>query len=233
MASNQKTTRNTISRAPKSKPGLRLFILILFLLSVSCQYSALFDEGESTPSGSVLFQDDFSDVTSGWIQDYSANGSTDYQDSGYRITLTSPNWLMWSIPKLQFNDVRIEVDATKVSGPDNNSHGIICRYIDEGHFYSFAISSDGYYGIAKFIAGEGALIDMQTMQYSQAIHQGEGTNHLSVECVGDSLSLSVNGEELVRVIDGDYRSGEVGLIASTYDEPGTDILFDNFSVLKP
>jgi len=208
-------------------------VCVVLLLSVSCQYSALFDEGESTPRGSVLFQDDFSDVSSGWIQDYNANGLTNYLDSGFRITLTSPNWLMWSVPHLQFNDVRIEVDATKMSGPDNNNHGIICRYIDEGHFYYFTISSDGYYGIAKFIAGKGTLLNMQTMQYSQAINQGESTNHLSVECVGESLKLSVNGEELVRVIDGEYRAGEVGLIASTYDEPGTDILFDNFSVLKP
>jgi hypothetical protein len=35
------------------------------------------------------------------------------------------------------------------------------------------------------------------------------------------------------VSDSDFASGDVGLLAGTYDEVGTDIHFDNFVVRKP
>jgi hypothetical protein len=35
------------------------------------------------------------------------------------------------------------------------------------------------------------------------------------------------------VPDTSFTSGDVGLIAGTYEEAGTDVLFDNFVVTKP
>jgi hypothetical protein len=35
------------------------------------------------------------------------------------------------------------------------------------------------------------------------------------------------------VEDDTYASGDVGLIAGTFDEPGTDIRFDDFVVYRP
>ncbi|MEE8122137.1 MAG: hypothetical protein V3T55_11440 [Anaerolineales bacterium] len=60
--------------------------------------------------------------------------------------------------------------------------------------------------------------------------QGNTSNHLGVECVGSGLSLYANGVKLAEVVDSDFASGDVGLIAGTYDIPGTEIHFDNFVV---
>jgi len=38
---------------------------------------------------------------------------------------------------------------------------------------------------------------------------------------------------LTSVADSTLSSGDVGLLASTYDEAGVDILFDNFTVTTP
>jgi hypothetical protein len=38
---------------------------------------------------------------------------------------------------------------------------------------------------------------------------------------------------LTSVTDSTLTSGDVGLLASTYDEAGVDILFDNFIVTVP
>jgi hypothetical protein len=65
------------------------------------------------------------------------------------------------------------------------------------------------------------------------INQGDATNHLQASCIGNSLSISVNDQNLISVEDADFLSGDVGLIAGTYDSSGTDIHFDNFRVLKP
>ena len=38
---------------------------------------------------------------------------------------------------------------------------------------------------------------------------------------------------LTEVTDTTFASGEVGLIAGTFDTPGTDVLFDDFTVYQP
>ena len=59
------------------------------------------------------------------------------------------------------------------------------------------------------------------------------TNRLRVDCIGNRLSLYVNGEIVAEVTDGDLASGDVGLASGTYDDPGTDMRFDNFVVYRP
>jgi hypothetical protein len=129
--------------------------------------------------------------------------------------------------------VIIEVDATKVAGPDDNDFGVICRYQDENNFYFFEISSDGYYSVGKYKENQLELIGMQQMQTSDAIRQGQATNRIRASCIGSLLSLSVNGHKLIEVEDIEFSTGDVGLIAGTFETPGTDILFDNFTVIKP
>jgi hypothetical protein len=74
---------------------------------------------------------------------------------------------------------------------------------------------------------------MEKMQTSDVIRQGQATNRIRATCNGSLLGLSVNGYDLVEVEDVDFTAGDVGLIAGTFETPGTDILFDNFKVLKP
>jgi hypothetical protein len=68
---------------------------------------------------------------------------------------------------------------------------------------------------------------------TDAIRQGEATNHIRADCVGSSLTLHVNGAELAEVQDDTLASGDVGLLAGTFDQPGTELLFDDFVVKRP
>ena len=74
---------------------------------------------------------------------------------------------------------------------------------------------------------------MDAMQPSEAIQQGGAQNTIRADCVGSTLSLYVNGQKLDEVQDTEFASGDVGLIAGSFDTPGTDIHFDNFVVTKP
>lgn len=212
-----------------------LALILLLLSSLACQ--TLSGGGGSSTGGTtnsnILFQDDFSDPGSGWDSVRTDDGVTDYENDAYRIFVNTDNMDVWANPGLSFTDVRIEVDATKAGGPDDNDFGVICRYEDVDNFYFFIISSDGFYGIGKVLDGEQNLIGADSMDTSDAIRQGNATNHITAECVGSTLSLSVNGTHLQTVEDTDFASGDVGLLAGTYDEPGTDILFDNFVVTAP
>jgi hypothetical protein len=188
--------------------------------------------GADVPSG-VLFQDDFSDPSSGWDQVNEVEGITDYTNGVYRMLVNTDNTDIWANPSLNFTDTVTEVEATKVGGPDDNDLGLICRYQDESNFYFFIISSDGFYGIAKVSDGEQVLVGLESMEYSEAINQGNNTNRLRADCIGQTLTLYVNDQQLLQVTDAQFGSGDVGLIAGTFDVAGTDIHFDNFVVRQP
>ena len=185
------------------------------------------------PAGAVLYEDDFEDASSGWVSQRDADGITDYDQGGYRIKVDIAEWFFWVEAGRTFTDVQIDVDATKLGGPDSNELGVICRYKDTHNFYFFTITSDGYYGVTRLADEEYILIGMDELKYSDAILQGDATNHLQAICKGDNLQLYVNGSLLADVRDATLTSGDVGLIAGTTETPGVDILFDNFVVTRP
>ena len=207
---------------------------ILTLISLSCASIPQLISPFEIQSGEVQFQDDFSDPTSGWVRRNEKDiGNLDFVNQGYQIYVKQTHTALWSGPGYNFHDVQLEVDATKIEGPDNNDFGIVCRARDQNNYYFLVISSDGYYGIGKVIDGKPQLIDMDDMPPNEYILQGQQTNHLRADCIGKDLSLYVNGSHLVTVRDSEFGSGDVGLVAGTFDHPGTRIHFDNFSVLMP
>jgi hypothetical protein len=182
----------------------------------------------------VLFYDDFSDPNSGWDRVDESDYMTDYYENAYRMIENNDMKDIWANPdNLSFGDVTVEVDATKNGGPDDNDFGVICRYQDTDHFYYGIISSDGYFGIIKVTLDGSESVGRDYLEYSDLIIQGYATNHIRFDCIGDVLTLYVNGDKLDQQTDSEYASGNVGLIVGTYNTPGTDILFDNFIVLQP
>ena len=58
-------------------------------------------------------------------------------------------------------------------------------------------------------------------------------NEIQAVCKGNHLILIVNDVRLLQVEDHYLDTGDVGLIVGNFSEPGVDILFDNFIVVKP
>jgi hypothetical protein len=213
---------------------IRSYVSLMLLASAMltlCQACNLLEP--PVESGSVLFQDDFSRAASGWDRYSDDTYLTDYEDGGYRIAIFTTETNVWARPHLDFGDTLVQVLATKIEGPDDNVIGVLCRYQDARNFYFFLMSSDGYYGIGIVQDGEEILLSSETMLPSEAINQGEATNHIRADCVGEELSFYINGALVSQAIAADWTRGDVGLIAGTYEKPGTDVLFENFSVLLP
>ena len=213
------------------------FVGALAVLALAC---SVLPSGSGTsaisgadPSAEVLFADDFSDPSSGWDRIQADEGVTDYANGRYRIFVNQPQHDYWANPGRSFGDVRVEVDATKAGGPDDNDFGLICRYQDTGNFYAFLISSDGYFAIMKVSQGNSEMLGTDGMELAEAVRKGGTTNHIRGDCVGNQLTLHVNGQRVHSVNDSTFSSGDVGLLAGTYGESGTDIHFDNFFVYKP
>ncbi|OGO63335.1 MAG: hypothetical protein A2029_06960 [Chloroflexi bacterium RBG_19FT_COMBO_47_9] len=185
----------------------------------------------ATPTPSLLLSDDFSDPNSGWPSTNEPDYLDDYYNGAYRMVENLVNTTSWAYPdSYSFTDVSINVDATKNGGPDENDMGVICRFQDDDHFYFGLITSDGYYGIIKMNLGEFSVLGAEYLAYSDLINQGSASNHIRLDCIGDVLTLYANGHQLDLQTDAEYTHGNVGLIIGTYETPGTDILYDNFTV---
>jgi hypothetical protein len=126
----------------------------------------------------------------------------------------------------------MEVDAGKLGGPDENRIGLVCRFTGD-EYYFFMITSDGYYGTGVYTGGQAVLLDQSEMQANGNIKKGLAVNHLRADCVGDTLTFYVNGFEVISVQDATLESGDIGLLAGTFSQPGVDVIFDNFVALKP
>lgn len=208
---------------------LYMIILILALSTLACFTTST----QSTPSN-ILLSDDFSTTDKKWDQTNETAGTTDYYNNAYRIVVNATNTDAWANPgKESFIDVHIEADVTKNGGPDDNDFGIICRYTDESKFYYALISSDGYFSIMKMTSDGQNYLGRESMVESDKIIQGAATNHIRFDCLGSTLTLYVNGSLIDQQTDTEYTTGNVGLIAGTFDTAGADILFDNFIVYKP
>lgn len=184
---------------------------------------------EIPQQGEILFEDDFQ-TPRGWdtgggeyVRRWLASGE-------YFIQVIPENYFGWANPGLDFTDAVISVDVRAERSSGQSDFGVLCRYQDDDNFYALEASEDGYYAIWKSVAGE--FYDLVSWSYSDRIPQNQPVR-LTAACIGDTLSLAVNGELLASVTDNDHGSGDVGLIAGTWEVADQVMAFDNFVVRSP
>ena len=191
------------------------------------------------PSG-VLFQDDFSNISSGWDKNTGAQVTTNYDNGRYLISVGQPAVDVWAQPGLDVTDVAVTVQAQFSAGPVNNEYGVMCRYQRGGDgkssFYFFVISTDGYYALGKVSKDVRKILNPSqgSPQPTTAIKPDQaGINAISATCSGTHLTLTVNGTPVGDFTDDELKHGDIGLIAGTYDEGGVQIHFDDLIARRP
>lgn len=219
----------TSSRGSFGKAGLYLSSFVLLI--TSCLPVPATEPVKSGNPGDVLYQESFVDNTSGWDRVLNDGGIMDYDSGGYRILVRGAKMNFWSTPPGNFGDVRVEVDVTKLNGPDENRAGLMCRY-QNGNYYFFIVSNDGFYAIGKFTDGQAILIGQESMAPTEFI-ESDGINHLRADCIGNTLTFYVNFNQVAVTQDADFTAGGVGILAGSFNEPGVDVLFQNFVVMQP
>ncbi len=181
----------------------------------------------------VLFQDDFSDPSSGWEVGNYNQGSVGYRDGAYFVTSAGEKKRMWGVANRSFDNLIIEVEARQVSAPasNDNAYGVSCRVQADDDAYNLVISGDGFYAIQKIEDGSFQMLVDWTR--SDVINQGNATNHLRAVCDGSRLALYCNGQLLAETTDSTYASGDIALMVTTYESEPTEVLFDNLVVRTP
>jgi hypothetical protein len=210
---------------------LTLLLCILLIPALACSTTSIAES--LVPSGGVLYQDFFSDPQSGWGELKSPAGTAGYINGAYHISVNQANVNLWTHPGKDFATVHEEVSIMPAAGPQANRMGLVCRLKDDKNFYFFAISADGYYGIGKMKAGQTSLLTGSEMLPHNSILTGSQINRIRADCIGNLLILYVNNVLVTSAKDEDFASGDVGILAGSFDQPGADVYFDNFVVYKP
>lgn len=190
---------------------------------------------QPTPTPTVLFSDDFSDPSSGWSTFSDSDGSAFYQGGWLHVKNNKYSEVStYSYANQYFTDFIVEVEMKLVDGADVNWQTVTCRMDDWGNGYSFGIGADGMYIAAK-------IVDYLPSTYfrdpTSSIHvlKGKGvTNLVHIECIGSTLSFSVNGHLLGQFTDYTYTGGDILLGADSASWSAfTEVAFDNIVVTAP
>ena len=207
------------------------FMLLALLLLLSACSDGTGSAAEvvlpTLASDAILFQDDFSNPKSGWDRASQGGNSTDYADGKYRITLATPQQDIWANPYQYFDqDIIVDVDVWQNPSTVQAAYGIICGYSDVNNFYALTVGGGGYVEIFRY--QQGRRLTLYSAENQPGIDSEH--NHLEALCASSALQLRVNGSVVAEVEAQEFLYGDVGLIASSFDETPVEILFDNFIV---
>jgi uncharacterized RDD family membrane protein YckC len=190
--------------------------------------------------GEVLFQDDFSDPSSGWDAGVLREGEFGYAEGAYRIfAKQAGRQLQSNIAGPRVEALRLEFEATQLAGASGDLVGARC-YTDVdanvGYLLGIAPVQRGY-GISAFRRGDYTLLESSGEEVDSIRPLGE-ENQLRVDCVAPPdgptvLTLAVNGQALVRAEDERGRLGfdAFGFFVDT-TEGGAEAVFDDLVVTE-
>jgi hypothetical protein len=187
---------------------------------------------QPTPS-TVLFED--SEFTNSCNTESTSDVERFVENGQFMMRVPTPSYVGWTeCTDVEYTDFVMEVDATQVSGPDNNAYGVIFRYgLESDEFYAFIISGDGYYAFSVDGANHTDPEFLVEWTESSAISKGMQTNRIKVAAVGSNMKYYVNDQLLGEVQDARFTTGTIGFFAGTVDEGNVQIAFDNLRISEP
>lgn len=181
----------------------------------------------------VLFADN--EFTDSCALDSTTDVERFVENGQFHMRVSTPLFVAWTkCTQVEYSDFILEADATQISGPDNNTYGIVFRYgLDSKEFYTFLISGDGFYVFTVDGAERDEPEILVDWTESSAINKGAQTNHIKVAAVGGNMKYYVNDQFLGEVQDTRFRTGVVGFFAGSLDEGGVQVSFDNLVISQP
>ena len=192
--------------------------------------------------GTVVFSDNFDDVTrpNFPLNQRSATESKGYIDGQYEMIDGNPNFGVFETVPGTYPNATIALDVRLMGGPPIAAALVACR--SEGaNAYVFGILPEGIVpgrfpgAPPTFIGPRVRLVRQQPGADATLIDEGPSPpvrgkgewNHVELTCNGSTISASVNGTEVLSVLDSTYSGGRhrFGLTGN-----GSTARFDNLTV---
>ncbi len=200
-------------------------------LAAQAQVRATAGITQGVGSGTVLYANNLTSPSGGWINDGS---QCFFSPQGYHVSTYFMHTIAWCYAsEPYFSNVIITAQAQLVRG---DVYGLIFRLTPWSKaFYVLELHQDGEY---RFIRAQGSnplnwltLIDWTP---SSAIHNGSGQiNTFLIICDGSHFRFYINKQLLVSTItDMAYRGGSIGFLAGGDSQGGTEAIFSNLWVFQ-
>ena len=210
-------------------------------------------------AGELLYVTTFDAFNEDWQQyegRLSAQVTTDGQNAAMQITVDDVREGAFTLLDRMFSDFDLIVEARQTAGPEDLNapgFGVIFRHQNNDNFYSFLISSDGYYQVSRRRGGvDEALSDWAE---TPLIHPGQAANTIRVIAQGHTFEFFINDEQVplcltlwnpavpgecidsepvMQLVDDTFPpQGRIGLGARSFDQGGVMVAFDNLLVCGP
>lgn len=131
-----------------------------------------------------------------------------------------------------YTDVQLQLVTTN-NGNNSNGVSLICRASSSG-WYEFQVSNSGQYGIYAFDTAKQTMVPLATNN-STAIKSGLAQNTYTASCVGNSLTLAINGQQVESITDSQLNltQGQIGFGVSSPQGIPVDVQINSLEVSAP
>lgn len=235
--------------------------LIIILLLVLVLAGAVYVNGQaanwhyvaSGQPAELLYAAAFDGFQDEW-ETYNERRVAEITDGVIRLSNSQSNNGSYSVTKTRFADFDLTVEARAVAGPADNGYGVIFRVQDRQNYYTFMVSSDGYYQVQRVVNGD--LKELSAWIESPLVNAGlDAVNRLRVIARGNQFEFYLNGEraqvcipnnpdaqsmymmetcidgQMLDVLtDNSIAQGQVGMVIQTFEESGVSAEFDNLVI---
>jgi Bacterial SH3 domain len=181
-----------------------------------------------------LYQDDFTNPTTGWTEAKFDNYFIGYHEPEYyHIEVDSPNDKATAfMPEKQtYGDVSVEVkvqtNSRKTAESGDFIYGPIIRRSGE-QYYAMAISPRSKQWFLLKSSPSALVILAEGSEPS--IHDMDADDTLRIDAQGSTFFLHINDHLVAQVSDTTYASGEVGFYVQTFDSTQAHIHFDELKI---
>jgi len=180
----------------------------------------------------LLFFDNFNDgVADGWTEFCEEGGSWNIVDGEYFVTVGLVENGISTVNELDLTDCIIETKLRFGDTEVGYRTGIVFRYTDNEHYYSFEIGNEyDEIDIIKYSAqnpeyGESRVFIQPSYGNSSIFIDANVDYALKVEVHGNTFTAYLDNQEVLSWTEETYTSGKVGLRARR-----AHAFFDNFTV---
>jgi hypothetical protein len=208
--------------------------------------------------GTLLYIATFDGFNEDWAR-YAGRLSSEIVDGALRLNVGEPVAGPYSVASPYFGDFDVHLQARAVDGPETNGFGIVFREQDPNNFYTFLISSDGFYQVVRSL--DGKELELSNWIETPYVNVGIGSeNALRVVGRGNHFQFYVNDQPLLlcipddpdaistyyngtcvdgtmrdALVDTSFPTGRLGVIATTVQGGGIGVVvdFDNIVVYGP
>jgi hypothetical protein len=176
-----------------------IFSILVIVLAVTFRLSQLVDDWHyvvPAEPGALLYASTFTQDADAWQQDEGLI-SSEVRDGTIRLAVNEANTGIYSAVSPYFGDFDLSMDARAVEGEIDNGFGVVFRRKDPENYYSFIISSDGYYRVLRRVDNETQVL--HNWHTTDRINQGlDVVNRLRVVGHEDHFQFYIN-ETLVEL----------------------------------